>query len=62
MVLTPFSNYITKIFEAFFSPQESYRSDLDKFIIENNPQSNADVEMLTRQFDRRAQGKTSWIE
>jgi hypothetical protein len=62
MVLTPFSDYIAGLFKTLLSPQESYHSDLEKYIISMNPTTNEEVEYYTRQFDRRAQGKTPWLQ
>lgn len=33
--------------------QETYQSELEKYIVAHNPQSTYDVEKLTQEFDRR---------
>ena len=38
----------------------TYKSDLEQYIIANNPQSTYDVEKLTEEFDRRLVNKGWW--
>jgi hypothetical protein len=39
-------------------PKQTYGSELERYIMLHNPQSNCDVERLTRQFDKQlSQGR-----
>jgi hypothetical protein len=39
-------------------PKQTYGSELERYIMSHNPQSNHDVERLTRQFDKQlSQGR-----
>jgi hypothetical protein len=38
----------------------SYRSELEQYIIANNPQTTYDVERLTREYDRKLVSKVWW--
>lgn len=38
----------------------TYKSELERYIIVNNPQSTYDVERLTRDFDRKTTKRLWW--
>lgn len=38
----------------------TYKSELEQYIISNNPQSTYDVERLTTEFDRKTTRKVWW--
>lgn len=46
--------WILKKIEGYFSKfARSYSSELEKYIVSHNPQTEADVERLTAEFNRR---------
>lgn len=49
---------LAALFKRWFT-QASYSSELERYIINHNPQNGGDIERLTRQFDTNlSQGRT----
>ncbi len=55
MLLTPMIGYVQKMFASFEKPA-TYGSELERYIVSNDPQTACDVDRLTREFDLRNRG------
>ena len=58
-MLQSIKNWATSLFESFSKPQ-TYGSQLEYFIVANNPQNEGDVDRLTREFHARTNDTHVW--
>ena len=62
MFIQPILGWVKSLAQDFSKPQ-TYGSELDTYIVSNQPQSAADVDRLMREFDRRnLGGLLSWSQ
>jgi hypothetical protein len=59
MFIQPLLGWVKSLAESFHKPQ-SYGSALEAYIASKHPQSAADIDMLTRQYERTIQ-RQGWI-
>lgn len=52
--------YLSKQFNQGLQQSNSYGADLEAYIISKNPTSVAEIEYLTKQYDRN-QATSSWL-
>lgn len=60
-MLNQLASYFSVLFQPITPPQQTYRSELEQYIISKNPQSIADIDHWTRQFDRNQKQRTTWL-
>lgn len=55
MFIRPILDWVKSLVAQFQEPQ-SYGTELENYIVSNNPQNTGDVDRLTRQYDQRMKG------
>jgi len=55
MFIQPIVGWVKSLAETFEKPA-TYGSELERYIVSNDPQSACDVDRLTREFDLRNRG------
>jgi hypothetical protein len=58
-MLKTISNWVKNLANSFSKPQ-TYGSGLEYYIISNNPQSEGDVDRLTREYHQHNQSGYIW--
>lgn len=59
MLLTSMIAYLAEQIKRVEPPQTTYGSELEQYIVSKNPQSVAEVEFWTEQYDRKSTQR-SW--
>ena len=58
-MLKTISNWVKNLGNEFSKPQ-TYGSGLEYYIVSNNPQSEGDVDRLTREYQQNSQSGYIW--
>ena len=59
MFITAIVGWAKSLLQAYQRPQ-TYGSELEAYIVSHQPQSAADVDRLTREFDQKNRGSLVW--
>lgn len=59
MFITAIVGWVKSLLQAYQRPQ-TYGSELEAYIVSHQPQSAADVDRLTREFDQKNRGSLVW--